>query len=101
MIADDIIICPLSPSLPNPDSSMDDGGWADLESAPIQAEAPRGSAAEQSDDADDVVDAGGDPPRCPEAFPLLLNRQLLKSLSTILRTVLIAHGARIALRGRR
>ena len=40
MISDQIIICPLSHSIPDSDSADEEVGWANLESAPIQAEAP-------------------------------------------------------------
>ena len=57
MIADQIIICPLSPSVPIPDSSVDDEvGWANLESAPVMAEAPLSSTAARTADDDDLVD---------------------------------------------
>ena len=58
MISDELIICPLSPSIPNSNpSSEDEAGWANLESAPIRAEAPQSLSASRTADDDDVMDA--------------------------------------------
>ena len=69
MIDKQIIICPLSPSVPNPHLSDEETGWASVESAPIRAEAIRSSAAARTDDDDDVVDAEGDVVQMPRGIP--------------------------------
>ena len=57
MIADNIILCPLSPSIPLSDSIRDeDPGWADLGDAPIRVEEQSAAQASLDAGADDVVD---------------------------------------------
>ena len=69
MIPSHAIICPLSPSNSEPAAADEDDGWADLESAPIRADAASASAAPKGDDIDDVVDEDGEVVQLPRGVP--------------------------------
>ena len=62
------IICPISPDSSDP-VPAEESGWADLESAPIAAEVSSDPKAASREDADDVVDDGGDAVQLPRGIP--------------------------------
>ena len=68
MIPSHAIICPLSPELPD-SVPVEEMGWESLESAPIAAESPRGTAAARGEDVDDIVDDEGVAAQMPRGIP--------------------------------
>ena len=71
MIAENVILCPLSPSIPLSDSIRDeDPGWADLGDAPIRVDEQSGARASRDAGFDDVVDGNdGQEAQMPQGVP--------------------------------